>query len=80
MAKRYFRDFYGYTAAIVNHRDGTASYIVRNRYGHKVGGEKRKTPRSARIALGRWSDCWQEVNVCKSLILRQNTKTGILSE
>ena len=56
--KRYFRSIYGATASIQTHRDGTATLVV------FCGGKRHRktynTERGARIALGKWSDEWEE--------------------
>lgn len=57
--KRYFKSIYGASASIQAHRDGTATLTV------FCGGKRsRKTygsERGAKIALGKWSDIWEEV-------------------
>lgn len=58
MIKRY-KDFYGCTASI-HFRSG--SYVLRicNAYGHMIHRKTYDTMTGARIAMGKWSDCWKE--------------------
>ena len=57
--KTYYRDFYGGTASIMVHRDGSATLSVG--CGSKTIRKTYKTERGAKIALGKWSDCWEKV-------------------
>ena len=58
MIERY-KDFYGCTATI--HR-WCGSYYLRvfDGYGHLVHRKAHTTRHGARIAMGRWSDCWEK--------------------
>lgn len=58
--KRFFRDFYGCTASIRTHRDGTVTLTIRTDRGALVLRRTYSTERGARIALGQYSDCWTE--------------------
>lgn len=57
--KRYYRDFYGATASITAMRGGEFKLSVYA--GGKRTVKTYTTERGARIALGKWSDCWMEV-------------------
>lgn len=57
--KKYYRDFYGASASITEHRNGTATLVV-----FCAGKRERKTYKSvrgAKIAMGKSSDGWWEV-------------------
>ena len=55
----YYRDFYGCTASIKVNKDGTAKLTVCI-YGKKYP-KVYKTEKGAKIALSKWSNCWQKV-------------------
>lgn len=57
-ARKYFKSFYGATASIRIHRDGTATLTVF--CGGKRYRKTYNTERGARVALGKWSDDWTE--------------------
>ncbi len=59
--RRYFKDFYGGSACIQTHRDGRATLSVSNSYGTNTHRKKHASYRAARLAMGRLSDCWREV-------------------
>ena len=56
--KTYYRDFYGSTASITEHKDGTATLRICNAYGKQVFRATFKTVRGAKISMGRQGDCW----------------------
>lgn len=58
---RYFRDAYGCTASIRLNRDGSATLKIADAHGRPVHGKCHGTERGARIALGKYGDCWKEV-------------------
>lgn len=58
---KYFRDFYGCTAAITGHKDGTATLKISDPHGHRVFRATFTSERGARISMGKQSDCWTEV-------------------
>ena len=57
--KRYYKCFYGSTASIQVHKDGTAT--LRMSAGNTRTAKDYKTERGAKIAMGRASDEWREV-------------------
>ena len=57
--RHYFKSVYGATASIRIHRDGTATLTVF--CGGKRYRKTYNTERGARVALGKWSDDWEEV-------------------
>lgn len=56
--KTYYLDFYGNTASITEHRDGTATLRVCDPYGKRVFRATFTSIRGAKISLGKQSDCW----------------------
>ena len=60
--KRFFRDFYGCTASIRTHYDGSADLVIRSGQGALILRRSYATDRGARIALGQYSDSWKERN------------------
>lgn len=60
--KTYYRDSYGCTASITEHRDGTATLRVSDPYGKRVFRATFKSLRGAKISLGKQSDGWVIVN------------------
>lgn len=58
--KKYYKDFYGTTANITTRRDGTAKLVMC--YRGKKESKIYKSERGARIAMGKQSDGWYEVN------------------
>lgn len=58
--KRYYRDFYGCTASIRTHYDGSADLVIRTGRGGLVLRRTYSTERGARIAMGQYSDSWTE--------------------
>lgn len=58
--KRFFRDFYGCTASILTHRDGSADLVIRSGRGALILRRTYTTERGARIALGQYSESWTE--------------------
>lgn len=54
--KRFFHDFYGCTASIRTHYDGTADLVIRSGHGVLILRRSYPTERGARIALGKYSD------------------------
>lgn len=57
--KMYYKDFYGATASIRVKRDGGA--VLKVFCGGKWFVKEYKTVKGAKIALSKWSDCWQKV-------------------
>ena len=58
--KKYFRDFYGGSASIQIHHDGTATLRVSDGYGDRMVKKTYSSERGARIAMGKYSDGWEE--------------------
>ena len=58
--KKYFRDFYGGSASIQLHRDGTATLRVSDGYGERMVKKTYGSERGARIALSKYSDGGEE--------------------
>ena len=59
--KKFFRDPYGSTASLMNHRDGSATLTVCTYRGNQVFRRSYDTERGARIALGMYSPSWKEI-------------------
>lgn len=59
MSKRYYRDIYGATASIEEHRDGSATLRAQAGLARTV--KRYSSSKGARIAMGRMSDGWREV-------------------
>lgn len=62
--KKYYKDFYGSTASIEEiHRGDAIYFLLKTCCSNGINRERKhyKTFRGARIALGRTSDCWNEV-------------------
>ena len=57
--KTYYRDAYGCTASITEHRDGTATLRVCDPYGKQVFRATFTSAKGAKISLGRQSDGWR---------------------
>lgn len=57
---RYFKDFYGTSAKITTHKDGTA-VLKMSAGGKRFWNKTYATERGAKIAMGKMSDCWREV-------------------
>lgn len=58
--KTYYRDSYGCTASITEHRDGTATLRICDPYGHRIFRATFTSVRGAKISMGRQSDCWSK--------------------
>ena len=56
--KKYYKDFYGCTASIEEHRDGSAT--LRMVAGNTRTEKTYKSVRGARVAMGKLSDGWRE--------------------
>ena len=56
--KTYYRDFYGCTACITEHKDGTATLRISDPYGKRVFRATFTSLRGAKISMGKQSDCW----------------------
>lgn len=56
--KTYYKDSYGCTASITEHKDGTATLRISDPYGRKIFRATFTSVRGARISMGRQSDCW----------------------
>ena len=59
--KKYFMDIYGGTASIRLNRDGSAALTICDNYGKRILGKCYGSERGAKIALGKYSDEWEEV-------------------
>lgn len=57
--KHYYRDIYGATASIEEHRDGGAT--LRTCAGLVKTAKRYASRKGARIAMGRMGDGWREV-------------------
>lgn len=62
MKKTYYEDFYGSTASITEYNDGTALLVTFA--GFKRNSKRYNSVKGAKIALGKYSDCWKEVKRC----------------
>ena len=60
--KRFYKDFYGNTASIFTKKSNPnfAELIIRDAYGKMIWKKKYNSPKGARIAMGKQSDCWTE--------------------
>lgn len=58
-----FCDFYGCRATIIRKRDHTYDLFIRLGTGALLHKKNYATRRGARIAMGKWSDCWEKVFV-----------------
>lgn len=56
--KTYYRDFYGSTASVTEHKDGTATLKICDSYGKQVFRATFTNIRGAKISLGKQGDCW----------------------
>lgn len=56
-----FKDFYGCHATIIRKRNGTYSLLIRSHTGKRLFKNSYETYKGARIAMGKWSDCWEKV-------------------
>ena len=56
--KTYYKDFYGSTASITEHKDGTATLKICDPYGKRVFRATFTSLRGAKISLGKQGDCW----------------------
>ena len=56
--KTYYRDFYGSTASITEHKNGTATLRICDPYGKQVFRATFTSVRGAKISLGKQGDCW----------------------
>ena len=59
MIKR-FHDFYGCHATIIRRRNQTYDLVIRISNGTLLHKKNYETYRGARIAMGKWSDCWEK--------------------
>ena len=62
--KRRFKDFYGCTASIAPTIGAQARLKEFLGNGRLIHNKTYNTERGARIAMGRMSDCWEEVRKC----------------
>lgn len=58
--KKYYKDAYGSTASIEEHRDGSATLRVSNPSVKNKTELTYDTIRSAKNAMSHFSDCWTE--------------------
>ena len=56
--KTYYRDAYGCTASITEHKNGTATLKISDPYGKRIFRATFTSLRGAKISLGKQSDCW----------------------
>jgi len=56
--KKYYKDVYGCTASVEEHRDGSAT--LRMVAGNTKTKKKYKTVHGAKVAMGKLSDGWRE--------------------
>lgn len=56
-----FRDFYGCSATIIRKRNQTYSLTIRMGTGERLFQKTYSTYKGARIAMGKWSDCWEKI-------------------
>ena len=56
-----FKDFYGCRASIIRRRNQTYTLFFRLGTGKLLYRGNYKTYKGARIAMGKWSDCWEKV-------------------
>ena len=56
--KTYYRDFYGCTASITTHWDGSAKLVIRTSQGILFLNRTYNTERGAQTALGKNGSCW----------------------
>ena len=58
--KTYYRDAYGCTASIEPRKNGTAKLIIRDPIGRVVVTRPYISDKGARIAMGKFGDCWKK--------------------
>ena len=56
-----FKDFYGCRATIIRSRSQRYSLTIRIGNGKLIFRKTYDTYKGARIAMGKWSDCWEKV-------------------
>ena len=56
-----FKDFYGCTATIIRRRNHRYSLTIRLGTGKCLYRNSYASYKGARIAMGKWSDCWEKV-------------------
>ena len=56
--RAFYKDFYGCTADLCQYRSGVTRLTIRNQYGNVVLRKEYKTWRGAKIAMGKYGDCW----------------------
>ena len=54
-----YRDLYGCTASLRVSKTGGARLVIRDPYGKVIKAGNYTSRNGARIAMGRWSDCWE---------------------
>ena len=57
--KTYYRDSYGCTASITEHKDGTTTLCISDPHGKRIFRATFTSLRGAKISMGRQSDCWR---------------------
>ena len=55
-----FHDFYGCKATIIRRRNQTYSLTIRLGTGKLLYKNSYATYKGTRIAMGKWSDCWEK--------------------
>ena len=55
-----FHDFYGCHATIIRKRNQTYDLVIRISNGSLLHKKNYGTYKGARIAMGKWSDCWEK--------------------
>lgn len=58
-----FRDFYGCRASIIRKRNQTYDLYIRMSDGKLLYKNNYQTYKGTRIAMGKWSDCWEKILV-----------------
>ena len=58
-----FHDFYGCRATIIRKRNQTYNLYIRTETGKLLLKNNYETYKGARIAMGKWSDCWEKTFV-----------------
>lgn len=55
-----FHDLYGCSATIIRKRNQTYDLTIRTRDSSLIHKKNYASYRGARIAMGKWSDCWEK--------------------
>lgn len=57
--RAFYRDFYGCHADLCEYSTGTTRLTIRSPYGQVILRKEYKTWRGAKIAMGKYGDCWR---------------------